>query len=95
MKNQIKLDTTIQRIDEKLLSSDLGSEIVMMDIESGDYLGLNEVAASIWKLAEKPIITQEICNALMADFEITLVDCQQKTLDFLHTLHEEGLIQIQ
>jgi len=38
----VTLQTVVSRKKEGLLVSELGKEIVMMDIDNGNYLGLNE-----------------------------------------------------
>ncbi len=86
--------TKIQRKDDQLLSSPLADEIVMMNVKTGDYLGLNGVATSIWNLLEKPITIDEICHELLEEYEIDKATCAEKTIEFLIKLKEDNLIII-
>lgn len=91
----ITIHTKIKRIDDKLLSSSLGKEVIMMDIETGDYLSLNEVSAKIWEMVETPVVVHQICKNLKDVFMVDRAVCEEQTLDFLQQLHQEGLLEIQ
>ena len=47
---EISSETVVQRSDN-VLFSELDTEIVMMDIQQGNYYGLEEPATRIWELA--------------------------------------------
>ena len=42
--------TRYKRNEGNFLISQLGSELVLMDTKSGDYLGVNVVGTQIWNL---------------------------------------------
>lgn len=94
MISKITLDTTVNYIDEKLLVSDLGEESVMMNIETGDYFGLNEVATTIWHAIQEPIQVKNICSKLLEEFDIDAKICEEKTIAYLEHLLEEGMIEL-
>src|SRR6266851_3148762 len=52
------------------ISCDLAGEAVVLDFKSGMYYGLDEVGASIWKLIAEPRTVGEICDALVAEYEV-------------------------
>jgi len=88
------LSLVYERNEENLLSSPMADEVVMMNVLTGDYLGLNSVASSIWKLLEKPISGNDICLHLHEEYEIDEKTCQEKTTDFLTKLEKENLIKV-
>ena len=94
IKMQITLNSRLRRIDKDLLSSSMADETVMMNVSSGDYLGLNEVATTIWGLLEEEITTQEICTKLLDAYDIDEESCIKRTLTFLEELQGEKMITV-
>lgn len=90
----ITLNSTVKQLNEKLLASDLGDEIVMMNIENGDYIGLNSVGNTIWKLLEKPIKVMQICESLQKEYDISPEKCQASVLRILGEMQSEEILQI-
>ena len=91
---QITLNSRLRRIDKDLLSSSMADETVMMNVSSGDCLGLNEVATTIWGLLEEEITTQEICTKLLDAYDIDEESCIKRTLTFLEELQGEKMITV-
>lgn len=90
---QLTLDATIRRSDA-LLSSNLGVEVVMMDIEEGSYYGLQTVAARIWELTEQPVSVGSLCDRLVAEYQVSAEQCQQEVIGFLCELVERRIVQV-
>ena len=86
-------DTTkISRVGDTAFTK-LDDQVVMMDVESGNYYGLNPVASRIWELTENPTTISEICQTLEREFDVTLEMCQKETIDFLEKLLEFKIIE--
>lgn len=77
------------------LSSEIDGETVLLDIESGVYLGLNSVGSSIWNLIAESKKVTDIRDAIANEYEIDLDSCEKDVLDFLEKLADEGLIEVQ
>jgi hypothetical protein len=91
--NQITLETIVRRSDA-VISSDLGGDIVMMDIEKGNYYGLENVAARIWALTEEPATVESLCNRLSGEYRVSTEQCREEVLAFLDELINKNIIQI-
>ena len=89
----LQLDTIIVRNSE-LLDSEIDGEIVMMDIESGKYFGMNKIGSKIWKMIENPIKIETVCKHLLSVCKIDKATCENEVLSYLNHLHTEKLIQI-
>lgn len=85
-------DTRLQRKDDRYLANPVGEEIVLLNLDTGDYLGLNRVAASIWRLLEHPISMADLEHALMSEYDTDLRTCRDETLAFLHRIAWLGLL---
>lgn len=91
----IDLNTVIQRNDVKFLANKLGEEMVMMNMETGDFITMNNVGADIWTLAEQPIPVKELIQKLLSLYETTEEQCINETMQFLQTSMGEKIFIFQ
>lgn len=77
------MDSRVQRQDNNLIISELGSDLVMMDVENGSYLSLNKTGRIIWEQLENPILVANLIKYLMNRFPVDEKTCTAETLDFL------------
>ncbi len=75
------------------IASKIQDETVMVDIDSGNYFALNEVASSIWDLLDQPRSTDEVCSELMQEYEIDEENCRKQTEEFIKELLKLKLIE--
>jgi hypothetical protein len=92
--NGINLNSTIQRNEERFLANSLGDEMVMMDMESGDYLGINSVGVDIWNLLEKPATVNQLLEQMLALYDIDAETCQQEVIKFLTQMQQQQMVTI-
>lgn len=76
------------------VSSDLGGEAVILQLESGVYYGLNAVGAAIWALLREPRMVEEIQEAILAEFAVDAERCQNDVIALLRQFEAEGLIEV-
>lgn len=76
------------------ICSDLGDEVIMMNIDRGTYVGLNLVGAQIWRLIEAPCATDDICAALIDRFEVEPATCRAEVETFVDKMTARGLITV-
>ena len=92
--NTILKSSTITA-SKNYLSSDLGEETVLLDIESRVYLGLNSVGSSIWNLIAESKKVTDVRDAIADEYQVDLDSCEQDVLNFLKELADGGLIEVQ
>jgi hypothetical protein len=85
--------TTVIVASERAISSDLAGEATIIDFQSGSYYGLDEVGATIWKLIAEPRTVSEICDAVVAEYEVDPEVCERDVLALLGKLAASGLIE--
>ncbi len=85
--------TTVIVASERAISSDLAGEAAIIDFQSGSYYGLDEVGATIWKLIAEPRTVSEICDAVVAEYEVDPEVCERDVLALLGKLAASGLIE--
>ncbi|MCA1199568.1 PqqD family protein [Sphingomonas sp. R647] len=76
------------------ISSDLGDQLMMMNIDRGIYIGLNPMGAQIWRLIETPHATDDICAELIDRFEVDPATCRAEVDAFIDKMAARGLVLV-
>jgi len=90
--SNITTETIVSRKKDGLLVSELGNEMVMMDIDSGNYIGLNETGKVIWELIEQPVKVEELIKQLTIRYDIGYDECSIDTLEYLNKMDEQKIL---
>ena len=79
-------------IPAQVMAREVGDETVILDLANGTYYGLDPVGARIWQLmAEGQTLTQ-VCELMLADFEVTREVIEHDVLALVQTLLEQQLV---
>lgn len=84
-------ETIINR-NAQALATELGDELVIMSLESGNYITLNALGKVIWDEIAAPISVNQLIINLLQKFEVSEQQCKDETVQFLKKLQEQGLI---
>jgi hypothetical protein len=82
----IENNTIIQRNDSRFVATELGDELVMMDVESGSYIRLNKTARVIWECLKKPIKVETLIKQLTNNYLIEEEQCKIEVIEFLNKI---------
>ena len=85
-------DCTLRRNDE-IIFTDLDDTVVMMDADKGTYFELDPVGTRIWALLEIERSVAEVCEVLLAAYDVTPEDCRRDVLAFLERAEELGIVE--
>lgn len=77
---------------ERQVSSDLGGEVVILDLAGSKYFGLDEVGASAWNLLERGLTVSELTTALLEEYDVDPARCRRDIEHLLRGLESRGLI---
>jgi hypothetical protein len=91
---EIQITSVISRIETQHLANKVGDELILLNMETGDYLGLNTVGASIWENLSLPISVSELVGRLAGSFEVDAETCQKETIEYLKKIAALDLIHI-
>ena len=75
------------------VSSDLGEEVVILNLKNGVYYGLDEVGARVWDLIQEPRAVKEIRDVLLDEYEVGIERCERDLLALLEELVAENLVE--
>jgi hypothetical protein len=78
----------------EIIQSKIGEEVVMLDMESGFYFGLNSVASIIWGMMKDGITFETLCNQLMEQFDVERSLCEADTQELIDQLLEKKIIRV-
>ena len=76
----------------QVMAREVGDETVILDLAKGIYYGLDPVGARIWQLmAEGQTLTQ-VCEVMLAEYEVTREAIERDVLALVQTLMERQLV---
>lgn len=76
------------------VSSELAGESVILNVKTGRYYGLNAVGVSIWDKIQSPKTLQELCDALIAEYDVAPDHCKVEIHELLQDMIAAELIQV-
>ena len=88
----MKLDDRFS-ISSDVVARDVGGELVLLDLTSGQYFGLDAVGGKIWEwLTERPHELGELCDKVEAEFDAPRAQIESDLLALAAQLQEQELI---
>ncbi|HWP41852.1 MAG TPA: PqqD family peptide modification chaperone [Blastocatellia bacterium] len=76
------------------ISSDLAEEVIILDLKSGMYYGLDPVGAMIWDLLQSPRSVEEIRDTLLNEYTVERDRCERDLMALLDDLLSRSLIEV-
>lgn len=75
-------------------STEIDNEVVLMSADTGKYYSFAGTARSIWKVLEKPTTLTELCDSLMAQYDVDEQSCRRDVTFFVTQLKDQQLISV-
>lgn len=82
------------RIPEGILSHDLQGELVILNLNTGVYFGLDPVGTRIWHLIHEHGQLQHIRDALLDEYEVAEDQCTSDLLKLTAQMQENQLLEV-
>jgi hypothetical protein len=80
---------------DKMISTDLDQETILMSIDAGAYYGMAGTAQTIWEILAAPATFSELVEELVKRYEVTPEACAADLQDFLGQMEREGLLHVE
>ena len=93
MTQELSLTSRV-RIPDGVLSRDLQGELVILDLKTGVYFGLDPVGTRIWHLLQEHQSLQKVLDSLVDEYEVTKAVCANDLLGFVAKMLEKGLVEV-
>ena len=92
---RVALDpSSIVRARDEHLSSDLGGETVILNMNAGVYFGLDGVGTRVWQLIATPHPVADLCERLRDEYDVDADRCERAVLALLREMADAGLIEV-
>jgi hypothetical protein len=75
--------------------ADVGTDRVMMNVETGSYVGLSAMGARIWDLLHDAYSIDSLCAALVQRYEVDPDTCRAEVKVFLDDLARAGAVTVE
>lgn len=82
------------RIRDDVVFHDLQGEVVILNLNTGVYFGLDRLGTRIWQLVQRHGSLRKVLEALVEEYEVTEARCASDLLEFVTRLREEALIEV-
>ena len=75
-----------------ILTAEVDKQMVMMNIESGRYLGLDDIGSVIWQRLETPRAFGELIDSLVAEYDADRSVISDDVRKLLSDMASHGLV---
>ena len=89
----VSMDSVISP-GKDVIHSNLADEVVLLDLKSGVYHGLEAVGARIWELLASPVSVRQVRDALIEEYDVDPRQCEQDLLQLIEELRNHGLVEV-
>ena len=77
-----------------IIDSEIDDELVMMNVDTGGYFGLNPVATQVWAQLKEPKSLDALIQVLQQEYEVDTEQCRSDVLPLLEQMRDAGLLQV-
>lgn len=93
------MDTPLSAISVVVASKEqvscaLGDDAAILNMKNSVYYGLDPVGARIWTLLREPRSIQQVCAAIVDEYDVEPQRCERDVLELLEKMRSEGLIEV-
>ena len=89
----VSMNAVVRAASEQV-SSEVGGEIVILDLAGGVYHGLDGVGARVWQLIQQPRRVSDIHDILVREYAVEADACARGLLKLLEELQSNRLLEI-
>lgn len=93
MKHSLSEDSMVSVVKGQV-SSDLGGEVAILNLDAGMYYGLDDVGARVWELAREPTKVGEIQSRILEEYDVEPERGRREVFALLQDLVNEGLLEV-
>ena len=79
---------------DTVFAQEVDGEMVLLDMESENYFGLDEVGTAIWQEMQEKETLQEVFEALLEQYDVEAEVLEHDLSDFVGKLLERGLVEV-
>ena len=82
-------------VSPQVVARQVGNETIILDLESGNYFGLDSVGARVWQLIEAGKSLAAVRDTMVEEYEVSLDVLERDVLALAGDLVEKKLISVE
>jgi hypothetical protein len=82
------------RIKDDVLFNDLQGEVVLLNLKTGIYFGLDPVGTRIWQLIQDHGVLGPVRDAMLGEYEISAERLWEDLRNLVTRLADNGLVEV-
>ena len=80
---------------ETVFAQEVDGEMVLLDMESENYFGLDEVGTAIWQAMQEKETLKEVFEVLLEQYDVEADMLENDLSEFVGKLVESGLVKVE
>ena len=80
---------------ETVFAQEVDGEMVLLDMDSENYFGLDEVGTAIWQAMQEKESLKEVFEVLLGQYEVEEDVLRKDLIGFVEKLKESGLVKVE
>lgn len=81
-------------IDEQVVFRELNGEMVLLNLDTGIYFGLDETGTRMWMLLRERPQLSDVVDAMVAEYDVSRTDLEADLRRLIRELSTNGLAQV-
>ncbi len=82
------------RIKDDVIFNDLHGEVVLLNLKTGIYFGLDPVGTRAWQLIQDHGRLEPVKDAMLREYEVSAEDLWEDLRDLVIRLADSGLVEV-
>lgn len=76
------------------ISNKIQNETVVLDLQRGEYHGLEGVGPRIWEIIQTPQKISAVRDVILSEYDVSAAECEKDLLGVLTDMQSRGLIEV-
>jgi hypothetical protein len=76
------------------ISTTLGDESIVLELQAGTYFGVNDVGTAVWKFLQQPRPVADVIAHVLQRYEVSAEQAEAEVLAFLEELTKRNLVSV-
>ncbi len=82
------------RVGGQIVFRELGEELVLLNLQTGVYFGLDPVGTRVWGMLDAAPSLQRVLDVLLGEYEVEPDRCQSDLLELVAALRANRLVEV-
>jgi hypothetical protein len=93
MQTAVTLDSVV-RVSDSQVSALLGDEVVILELNTGQYYGLEGIGPAVWKLVQSPVAVRDVRDEILRLYDVEAEVCERDLLALLADMAERRILDV-